>query len=206
MTGRLLDAGCGMQRYRHFFDCTEYIGLEYNDKFKPDYVGDVRAMPFDDASFDSVLSNQVLEHVDDTHRVVSELHRVLRPGGYACITVPFVGRLHERPHDYWRFSEYGLRYLFERHGFEEITITPMKGLLTTQAALWHYFIWESLQRYRITRLLRAFIMPITNLLVLAAHAIDWDRTLPINYFAIARKPLTAKDGSTISNSPADSSE
>ena len=127
LKGRMLDAGCGASRYKDLFDYHEYVGLEFSENFKPTVVGDLRDMPFGDCAFDSILNNQVLEQIDDTHAV--------RPGGYLCITAPFISRTHGVPHDYWRFSEYGMRYLFERHGFAEIDIVNMGGFLTTQAYL-----------------------------------------------------------------------
>jgi ubiquinone/menaquinone biosynthesis C-methylase UbiE len=101
----MLDAGCGAQRYKNMFEFDSYFGLAFNEDFKPDVVGDLRQMPFPSGEFDSILNNEVLEHIDDTYSVFSEFHRVLKPGGYLCITVPFIARTHEVPHDYWRMSE-----------------------------------------------------------------------------------------------------
>jgi SAM-dependent methyltransferase len=183
----MLDAGCGAQRYRDIFEFDSYVGLEFNDDFKPDVVGDLRQMPFPNAEFDSILNNQVLEHIDDTHSVFSEFHRVLKPGGYLCITVPFIARTHEVPHDYWRISEFGIRYLFKRYGFEEIEISNMGGFFTTQAYLWQFWLWERLSGNRIMRLIRKPMMWIGNHMFLLLHRVDRDRTTPFNYLAIGRK-------------------
>jgi SAM-dependent methyltransferase len=187
LIGRMLDAGCGAQRYKDLFNFESYVGLEYNEKFNPDVVGDLRSMPFDDEEFDSILNTQVLEHIDDTYRVFSEFRRVLKPDGYLCITVPFIARTHGIPHDYWRISEYGIRYLFQRYGFEEIEIRNMGGFLTTQAYLWQFWLWERLGKNRITRLLRAPMIWISNHFFLFLHKIDRDKTTPFNYIAIGRK-------------------
>jgi SAM-dependent methyltransferase len=187
LRGRMLDAGCGAQRYKDMFEVDSYVGLEFNDDFKPDVVGDLRRMPFSNGEFDSILNNQVLEHIDDTHSVFSEFHRVLKPGGYLCITVPFIARTHEVPHDYWRISEFGIRYLFMRYGFEEIEIRNMGGFLTTQAYLWQFWLWERLSGNRVTRLIRKPMMWMGNHMFLLLHHIDRDRTTPFNYLAIGRK-------------------
>lgn len=50
---------------------------------------DIHRMPFPDRSFDVVLCNHVLEHVDNDMRALTEIHRVLRPGGFAILQVPF---------------------------------------------------------------------------------------------------------------------
>src|SRR5215510_9410269 len=77
LKGRMLDAGCGAQRYKDLFDFDSYVGLEFNEKFNPDVVGDLRNTAFKDEEFDSILNNQVLEHIDDTHRVFSEFNLIL---------------------------------------------------------------------------------------------------------------------------------
>ncbi|NDJ76694.1 MAG: methyltransferase domain-containing protein, partial [Chloroflexi bacterium] len=55
----------------------------------------------------------VLEHVDDFQAGMREITRVLKPGGILLLGLPFRQALHLEPHDYWRFTEYGLRYLLE---------------------------------------------------------------------------------------------
>ncbi|MFC4535491.1 class I SAM-dependent methyltransferase [Sphaerisporangium dianthi] len=51
-------------------------------------TGDALAMPFPDASFDRVIAAEVLEHIPDDMTAMREIHRVLKPGGQAAITVP----------------------------------------------------------------------------------------------------------------------
>jgi len=188
LQGRLLDAGCGSQPYRDIFQCDEYVAVDISPTFTPDIVGDLRNMEaIGNQSFDSVLSNQVLEHVDDADRVVAEMYRVLRPGGYLCVTVPFISRLHGMPHDYWRFSISGLRYLLEKHGFEVVLIEPMGGFLTTQCYLWQFYIYERTLERAATRSLCKLAMALLNPLCLFLHQLDSDRTTPFNYLGIARR-------------------
>jgi ubiquinone/menaquinone biosynthesis C-methylase UbiE len=59
---------------------------------------------FGDAEFDSALYTEVLEHCRDPQRVVQETWRVLKPGGYALVTVPMVIHHHEEPWDFQRFT------------------------------------------------------------------------------------------------------
>jgi ubiquinone/menaquinone biosynthesis C-methylase UbiE len=51
-------------------------------------TGDALAMPFPDASFDRVIAAEVLEHIPDDMAAMREIHRVLKPGGTAAVTVP----------------------------------------------------------------------------------------------------------------------
>lgn len=83
-----------------------------------DVACDAHDLPFADGQFDGVVIQSVLEHVLDPHRVVSEIHRVLRPGGLVLAETPFMQQVHEGAHDFTRFSLLGHRRLF-RH-FEEV--------------------------------------------------------------------------------------
>lgn len=122
LTGDLLDVGCGTKPYRSLFTVRSYTGLEIEtpiarqrDVAEAYYDG--KSFPFDDASFDAVLCNQVLEHVFTPDEFLREIFRVLRPQGRLLLTVPFVWDEHEQPYDYARYSSFGLRALLERNGF-----------------------------------------------------------------------------------------
>jgi len=80
---RLLDVGCGEMPYRPIFalHASEIVGLDSVENPRAELRGPIEAIPAPDESFDVVLCAQVLEHVDDPAKGISELHRVLRPGG-----------------------------------------------------------------------------------------------------------------------------
>lgn len=122
LKGRLLDVGCGQKPYTHLFDVDEYVGLEIDTpanrlRKHADQYYDGGRFPFPDASFDCVLCNQVLEHVFEPTAFLSEIRRVLRPGGRLLLTVPFVWDEHEQPWDYARYTNFGLHHLLEGSGF-----------------------------------------------------------------------------------------
>jgi len=81
-----------------------------------DVVGVAEHLPFVDASFDGVVVQAVLEHVEDAETVLSEAARVLKPGGSILIEVPFMQGYHAAPNDYRRYTEHGLRAAVEAHG------------------------------------------------------------------------------------------
>jgi SAM-dependent methyltransferase len=121
LSGRLLDVGCGSKPYRSLFKIEEYVGLDIeNDLTRgrgvAEYLYDGTIFPFPDASFDSVLCNQVLEHVFNPNEFLDEIVRVMKPDAKLLLTVPFVWDEHEQPLDYARYSSFGLRTLLEKHG------------------------------------------------------------------------------------------
>jgi SAM-dependent methyltransferase len=118
--GRLLDLGCGSKPFRR--PGIDWVGFDVEGNPFADAVGSATSLPFADGSFDHVLSTQVLEHVDDPQRTLMECARVLRPGGTLILSAPQYWELHEQPHDYFRFTEYGLRVLLDRAGFTVNTI------------------------------------------------------------------------------------
>lgn len=126
--GRLLDVGCGDKPFERIFrpHVDEYLGIEHKATFyataanlgpsRPDYFYDGDRLPFEDGSFDTVLSIQVLEHTPHPRQLVAEMARVLKKEGALILAAPFSFRLHEEPHDYFRYSPHGLRELCSEAG------------------------------------------------------------------------------------------
>ena len=123
--GDMLDIGCGQKPYEKLFNSSRYVGLEIdtieNRKNKnADYFYDGITFPFRDNEFDSVIANEVFEHVFNPAAFLNEIYRVLKPNGMLLMTVPFVWDEHEQPFDYARYSSFGLKHLLEESGFEVI--------------------------------------------------------------------------------------
>ncbi|MEX0774370.1 MAG: class I SAM-dependent methyltransferase [Phycisphaeraceae bacterium] len=130
--GRLLDVGCGGQPYRPLFtDVTRYIGVDLPGAQRIDVAASALALPFADAAFDTVLCNQVLEHVPDPGLLIREVQRVLRPGGTLLLTTPQVWGLHHEPHDYFRYTCYGLAHLARSSGMTIVAVAPTCGMWAT---------------------------------------------------------------------------
>lgn len=101
--------------------------------------GDGCAMELPDASFDTVLNVQVLEHVFEPIRMVNEIARVLRPGGHAIFLVPQTSTTHLAPHYYSNFSRFWLREALRRAGLEIVEMRPLGGLWSSMASHLVYF-------------------------------------------------------------------
>ena len=104
---KILDLGSGLDRRT-----PNTINLEIEATPNVDVVGDGHSLPFKGSVFDAVISEAVLEHVQDPNRVVSEIYRVLKPDGYVCAAVPFLQGFHASPHDYQRYTVPGFNHLF----------------------------------------------------------------------------------------------
>lgn len=118
---KVLNLGSGVGRFDHHLsnDIT-MVNLDV-DPAKPgvDVVADAHALPFEDASFDIVYSIAVLEHVRKPWIVADEIWRVLRPGGYVVLELPFLNVIHDE-HDYFRFTDKGIRSLFDEGRFDVV--------------------------------------------------------------------------------------
>jgi SAM-dependent methyltransferase len=84
----------------------------------------------------------VLEHLEEPEEALRECHRVLRAGGFAVYSVPFIWHLHEEPRDFYRFSKYGLQYLFEKCGFSIVELKALSGFWVTFGQLLVYNLYR----------------------------------------------------------------
>jgi glycosyltransferase involved in cell wall biosynthesis len=130
LNGKLLDVGAGDQPYKDFIinfsKISEYcpLDLENNDRYKKcENTWDGKVMPFSSNTFDSAIATEVLEHCPDPNKTISEIFRVLKPGGFFFFTVPFIWPLHDVPHDEYRYTPFSLRRLLKEVGFCEISVS-----------------------------------------------------------------------------------
>jgi SAM-dependent methyltransferase len=144
--GRLIDIGCGEKPYKdmlaHHVD--EHVGVDHFDtshnKSNIDFFGTAYSIPVEDESFDSAICTAVLEHLEEPGMAIKECYRVLKPGGVAVYSMPFIWHLHEEPRDFFRYSRYGLQHLFEKNGFKILEITPLSGFAVTFIQLHLYLV------------------------------------------------------------------
>ncbi len=118
--GDAIDLGAGLGRYRSLFadQAQSFVTLDIQDLPGVDIVADVLNPPVEDASFDTVISTAVLEHVREPWVMLEHVARMLRPGGTVILMAPFMCVYHSDPHHYYNYSVDGLRYLCERVGLE----------------------------------------------------------------------------------------
>jgi SAM-dependent methyltransferase len=133
----VLDAGSGSQPYRHLFDHARYESADFEmaDKgYAPStYVCDLTKIPVENERFDFVVFNQVLEHLPEPKCVLVELSRVLKRGGKIICTAPLAYEEHEVPYDFYRYTQFAHRYLFEQTAFRIDKLEWMEGYFGTVA-------------------------------------------------------------------------
>lgn len=146
--GRLLDLGAGSKPYAplyesYFPDCTSVdVPHSPHDTQSVDVMAWAHDLPFGDESFDVVLCTEVLEHCPDPPAVMREVSRVLRPGGRAFVTTPFMIPLHEMPYDYYRYTPSALEALAEQAGLTALSIKPRGSYVS---------VWMGVNQMPITR-------------------------------------------------------
>lgn len=135
--GLLLDVGCGARTFEPVFagHVERYVGTDLaSSRFlgaaRPHVYARAEALPFRDGSVDTVLGLSMLTYLPEPARMLEEARRVLRPGGTLILEFTQMAPLHDEPHDYFRFTRYGARWLLDRCGFEVVEELPIGGLMS----------------------------------------------------------------------------
>jgi SAM-dependent methyltransferase len=179
-----LDLGCGQRPWAALLGSVHCIGVDISTQdARPDVVAAAASLPFADGRFDLVFSSQVLEHVPDAARAMTECARVLRPGGELVLSVPFYWPLHEEPHDYRRFTPHGLRRVLSQAGFEAVAVRGDCGSLAMVAAA----ALELLPRRQGLWIAMAPLVLAVNGLVPLLQRFSRDRRSTLNWIVRARR-------------------
>jgi SAM-dependent methyltransferase len=128
---RTLDIGAQNGPYAAFFP--NRVALDIERGAGVQVIGDAQALGVAGESFDTILCTEVLEHLPEPQRAIDEMWRVLRPGGTLLLTTRFLFPIHDAPHDYFRFTKYGLRHLLRR--FEILDLEEETDSVGTVAVL-----------------------------------------------------------------------
>jgi SAM-dependent methyltransferase len=138
----VLDAGAGSQKYASKFSRQRYESADFEqvDKhYQPStYVCDLRSIPVEDGRFDAVVFTQVMEHLPEPHLVLAELVRVLKPGGKMFFSAPLYYEEHEKPYDYYRYTQFALKFMFDRAGLDIAELRWLEGFMGTAAHMLRY--------------------------------------------------------------------
>ncbi len=133
--GHLLDLGCGnaplyvlYKSYSNNITCVDWKNTTHK-KSHLDFELDLN-LPLDklkDNEYDTIILSDVLEHIRHPEKLCAEIFRILKPNGTLLLNVPFYYNLHEKPFDYYRYTEFALNSMFKDAGFEILEINSLGG-------------------------------------------------------------------------------
>jgi SAM-dependent methyltransferase len=190
----VLDAGAGESRYRSVLSGHRYIGVDLAvgdaawNYSSLDATADLNALPFATGAFDAALNIVTLEHLTDPGLALAEIARVLKTGGRLFLAAPLEWEEHQQPHDYFRYTQYGLRLLLTRAGFEVEEMTPAGGyfrLLSRRLLNGLQFFMRG--AWWILFAPAALVCVPLALLVPLFEPLDKKRNFTLGYLCIARK-------------------
>ena len=118
----------------------DYCVLDKVSSYNPDVIGDIHNLPFKDNSVDAFICISVLEHVEEPQKAMKEMYRVLKPGGYCYLWVPFLFYYHPEKgyyQDFYRFTIDGVKYL--ARDFSSVETCNSRGALATVFNLFPIF-------------------------------------------------------------------
>ncbi|MFC2051605.1 class I SAM-dependent methyltransferase [Chloroflexota bacterium] len=127
--GTTLDLGAGMAKYKTIIEpnCDNYYAMDIVANKNIDFIGDALNVPIKNDSFDTVICNQVIEHVPKPWKLIEEIYRILKKDGTLLLSGPWIATYHAHPNDYYRFSSEGLAFLLHNAGFSKIEIQAQGG-------------------------------------------------------------------------------
>lgn len=186
----ILDLGAGICVYKDFFTKGTYEACDmrlYNDNIS--FTCDATNIPKEDKRYSKIFCTQVLEHVNDPFAALSEMHRVLKDDGVLYLSTNMATEHHDLPHDYFRYTRYGLSRLAEVSNFEVVSITPQggRGALIAREA---FRYMSSTKRTIYTLPLMLLLVPLTAINFIAYNLFDKifkDFEHTMNYECIFKK-------------------
>lgn len=195
--GHVFDLGCGEMPYKNWIlrHADKYTGVDWGDTIHTltaDIIANLNTeLPMKSEVADTIISISVIEHLCEPQTFLNEAFRILKKNSSMILQVPFMWWVHEEPHDYYRYTQYGLKYMFEKAGFSNIKIYHQSGF---------WCMWTLKFNYQSRRLIQGpwIIRSIISLLLHSLWAIN-QRIAPlidqhweaegetIGYFVVADK-------------------
>lgn len=195
---RLVDLGCGEAPFKRYFlqYVDEYIGVDWTKTLhnsKVDVISNLNyKIELEDNFADTIISLSVMEHLCEPQVFLNESYRILNKGGYMILQVPWQWWVHEAPHDYFRYTPYGLKYMFDKAGFVDIKIEAQTGFFTMWLLKINYFTSRFVRGPKPLRLLITVLLaPFWTVNQLLAPILDkLDRSWEAEsqgYYVVAKK-------------------
>jgi SAM-dependent methyltransferase len=165
----VLDVSAGYCRVLPFFRHAQYISIDSTvgdetwDFSRLDILGEALDMPIRDSSVDVCLNLVSLEHYEDPVCAFREFARVLKPGGRLYLSAPYMSHEHQIPHDFFRFTRYGLEHLCRTNGLKVETLQPSNSVFESAIGVMHEaleMISDEDERTKLNNLLKGEFQPV----------------------------------------------
>lgn len=177
--GVIYDFGCGDKPYQEYFESLseKYIGVDWPNsihELNADIIADLnKPLPIESNSADTIVSLSVMEHLYEPQVMLNEAYRILKNGGHMVLQVPFMWHVHEAPHDYFRYTKFGLNYMFKKAGFTDIKIEASAGFWSMWFLKLNYQLIKIIRGPRLLRgIVRLFLTPILYINLYFAEFMD----------------------------------
>ncbi|MBI5138679.1 MAG: class I SAM-dependent methyltransferase [Candidatus Vogelbacteria bacterium] len=192
ISGKTLDFGAGSAKYKGLIasHTSEYITFDMVPGNNIDVTGDATDTPFSNDSFNTVISTQMLEHVEKPWVVVGEIRRILKPGGVCIITAPFMIPFHADPYDFFRYTKEGLESLFENESFiieESGCYGKTPSVLAEMIHFSRFSHYEMSSLSKLKRKLRNILMRLIKATAYRLDALSKNGAAYANVYVVARK-------------------
>jgi SAM-dependent methyltransferase len=188
--GDLLDLGCGnaplygvyKERAQRIV-CADWPGSIHSAAHVDVHLDLNANLPFTGDSFDTVVLTDVLEHLPNPGRTWGEVARILRPGGFLIVGVPFLYWIHEHPHDYHRYTEFQLRNFCGDHGFAVKELAAYGGPIDV--------LGDTLAKMLYSQRATRWIVPLLARTVIVAgrRIAGRESPMPLGYILVAAKTM-----------------
>lgn len=133
--GSLADMGCGNVPFYMVYKnlATEITCIDWANTLHQNHYLDLecdlnKPLPFADNCFETIIISDVFEHIAEPDMLWSELTRILKPGGKILMSVPFLYKIHEAPHDYFRYTEFALKNYVTKNNLRILELESFGGL------------------------------------------------------------------------------
>ncbi|MEM2001784.1 MAG: class I SAM-dependent methyltransferase [Candidatus Bathyarchaeia archaeon] len=201
--GKTIDLGCGFMPFQRYLKeaaaVYHTLDLYPRSPYEITYIGDIQDMSMImDDSYDCALCLEVLEHVPRPARAIREIYRILKPGGLLIFSTPYLCRIHDQPHDYFRFTVYGLNMILAECQFKIIEIKPRGGLMSflghQVSTVLLTTAWSFKEVFRIAWVFNKWM--VTRLWYEMDRILGhWD-IFPLGYVGVAQKPISPSSDKT----------
>jgi len=193
--GKLIDLGCGDTPLKKIIESkvSEYDTLDVEQRTENvKFISDIQDMGVvESGTYDTAVCLEVLEHVRNPSRALDEINRILKDNGYLILSVPHLSRLHEVPHDYYRYTKYALNYLLQESGFEVLSIKDRGGMCSFIGHQVSTFFLCSTWHIPVVRQIMFFLNKFLSvkLCLFLDRLFDKDKIFALGYTVCAQKKI-----------------